>query len=175
MLALVLAPALAAPASACTPHRPAACVDTNALIIQAGFARALRAYAGPGRASWLYPDGRVADQVIDVLHGPPDAPVVLGPDLVRLSACRAHSCTEKGAAFLTTAGRIQAVAVLDFHCTKRCEDAYTLEVITRDPARFTPLARAWGEAVIAADLKSYGPMPGQVNRIDRVETRTPAP
>ena len=174
MPALVPARAAASP-QACSPLRPAACADTNQLIMKPGFQRALRLYVGPGRASWLYPNGEVADQVVEVLHGPPDAPVMLGPDLVRMAACRGHSCPEKGAAFLTLAGRILAVAVLDFHCAKRCEDAPSLEVITREPARFVPLSRAWAEGAMAADLKAYGPMPGQVDRIARVEGRAPAP
>ncbi len=165
-------PPVAAPA--CTPYRPAACASINALIVQPGFARALKLYGGSAKADWLYAGGRVGDQLVEVLHGPPDAPASVGADLVRLSACRAHSCPEKGAAFLTSAGRIQAVAVLHFRCAKTCADDYTLSVVTRDPGRFVPLARAWAQAALDEDARQFPASPGLVRRIERVETRAPA-
>ena len=112
---LMMLSAAAGPAATCAPTRLAACRDTNRLIVTPAFTAAIRRFIGKRKASYLYANGDVADQQIEVLHGPPDEPTRIG-SLYRFTACRAHSCPEKGAAVLDTAGKIVALAILYSPC-----------------------------------------------------------
>jgi hypothetical protein len=100
-LALSIAPqpsVAQAPATACGLSNLAACRTTNALIWDTGFRQALAQFLGERQAAYLWEGGSVLGQARAVLGGPPDAPTLVG-DLYRFTACRLHSCTEKGAWF----------------------------------------------------------------------------
>ena len=109
--------AAAGPGAACAPARLSACRDTNQLVMVPAFTAAVRRFIGKRKAAYLYAQGDVADQQIEVLHGPPDEPTRIG-NLYRFTACRAHSCPEKGAAVLDPAGKIVALAILYSPCAK---------------------------------------------------------
>lgn len=146
MLSAAAAPAApaAGPAATCCdllrPARPrlAACRDTNQLITAPAFTAAVRRFIGKRKASYLHANGDVTDQQIEVLHGPPDEPTRIGA-LYRFTACRAHSCPEKGAAVLDPAGKIVALAILYSPCatadTRDCNRREDLVVFMRERER----------------------------------------
>jgi hypothetical protein len=108
-----------------------ACRTTNNLVWDAGFEQALGRFLGDRQASYLYL-GPLRDQAMAVLGGPPDTPV-FGGNLYRFTACRAHSCMEKGAVVLTPSGQIMAVAILHTACAAspgptRCAEKRRLAV-----------------------------------------------
>lgn len=102
-------------AAACSLSSPATCDNTKQLVWSDGFEAAVAAFVGPRRAAYLYADAPVAAQMIQVLGGPPDRPARPGR-YYRFTACRAHSCDEKGAAVLTSKGDIAPLAVLHMAC-----------------------------------------------------------
>ena len=128
----------------------AACRDTNALAWSDGFDAEVSAFLGGRRADFLYKDHSVAEQAIDVLGGPPDAPTRIGP-YWRFTACRAHSCGEKGAVVLLPSGAIVAVGILHSRCALPqpgtdcfAHDTLTLFVRNAGPDVIRNL-RSWGE------------------------------
>lgn len=174
LAALLMFSPLPAAAPECAPAHLEACTNTNELIISDAFLAALRRFAGRGRAGWLYPNGKVADQLIDVLHGPPDDAVKLADGLIRFAACRAHSCPEKGAAFLSPDGTIRGVAILHFACARAdaCDDDYTLTLVTRTGGdALMADAREWAEGELKAEAADYPNLPHA--RIAKSETVVP--
>ena len=164
MLSAAALPA-AAPVPRCAPARHAACRDTNQLVHAPAFTAAVRRFIGKRTASYLYKDGDVAAQQLDVLGGPPEAPTRIG-ELYRFTACRAHSCPEKGAAVLDPAGRIVALAILYSPCatadTRDCNRRDDLIVFMRERDRLQRVEvvanlRAWAVDQVAG---SYT-VPGQ--------------
>jgi len=148
---LMMLSAAAAPASTCAPTRLQACRDTNQLVMAPAFTAAVRRFIGKRKAAYLYADGDVAEQQIQVLHGPPDEPTRIGA-LYRFTACRAHSCPEKGAAVLDPAGKIVALAILYSPCatadTRDCNRRDDLVVLMRERERLQRVEvvanlRAW--------------------------------
>lgn len=148
--------------SAQTPPNPCglssleACRTTNALVRDAGFQAALGRFMGDRQAAHLWERGPVRDQVRAVLGGPPEAPALVG-GLYRFTACRLHSCSEKGAVVLTPTGDIIAAAVLHSTCatapeTPRCADTMRLAVYLH-PAADRPLIVGdlahWAEDAVA--------------------------
>lgn len=137
------------------------CRNVNHLM-SPEFAVAVRQFIGPGRASLLYP-GSLADQQMDVLGGPPDDAMRVG-DLYRFSACRRHSCPEKGAVLLDSSGKIVATAILYSRFYDRPQpedwsDLDALNVYVSDPAKARALVEhliAWAKAVELADQADYG-------------------
>ncbi len=151
--------------SACAPASLNACRDTNQLVMAPAFTAAVRRFIGKRKAAYLYANGDVADQQIEVLHGPPDEPTRIG-NLYRFTACRAHSCPEKGAAVLDPAGKIVALAILYSPCAKAdmrdCNRRDDLVVFMRERDRVQRVEvvanlRAWAVEQAAG---SYA-MPGQ--------------
>jgi hypothetical protein len=162
MLSAAAAPA-AGPAATCAPTRLAACRDTNQLITAPAFTAAVRRFIGKRKASYLYANGDVTDQQIEVLHGPPDEPTRIGA-LYRFTACRAHSCPKKGAAVLDPAGKIVALAILYSPCatadTRDCNRREDLVVFMRERLQRVEVVanlRAWAVEQVA---ESYT-VPGQ--------------
>ncbi|HXH14545.1 MAG TPA: hypothetical protein VNJ10_00260 [Sphingomonas sp.] len=164
MLSAAAAP-VPGPAPRCAPARPAACRGTNQLVASPAFTTAVRRFIGQRRASYLYKDGDVAAQQIEVLGGPPEEPTRIG-ELYRFTACRAHSCPEKGAAVLDTAGRIVALAILYSPCAtadmRDCNRRDDLVVFMRERERLQRVEvvanlRAWAAEQVAG---SYT-LPGQ--------------
>ena len=156
---------VAAPAGKCAPARLAACRNTNQLVMAPAFTAAVRRFIGKRKASYLYANGDVATQQVEVLHGPPDAPTRIGT-LYRFTACRAHSCPEKGAAVLDPAGGIVALAILYSPCAtvdpRDCNRRDDLVVFMRERDRLQRVdvvanLRAWAVEQVAG---SYT-LPGQ--------------
>ncbi|WP_156359355.1 hypothetical protein [Sphingomonas sp. Leaf242] len=135
------------------------------MITAPAFTAAVRRFIGKRKASYLYANGDVADQQIEVLHGPPDEPTRIGA-LYRFTACRAHSCPEKGAAVLDPAGKIVALAILYSPCatadTRDCNRREDLVVFMGERDRLQRVEvvanlRAWAVEQVAG---SYT-LPGQ--------------
>ncbi|HEY1605036.1 MAG TPA: hypothetical protein VGF77_05515 [Allosphingosinicella sp.] len=147
MIGLLIASALlAAPGPgvgvACGLRRLEACESTNQLVWGPGFERALRRFLGrdaDDRVSYLYSRGRLIGQVREVLGGPPDAPRSLPGGSRLFTACRAHSCEEKGAVAFAADGHIVAIGVLNYHCGK-CARAW-LDLFVRGRGTATETAR----------------------------------
>lgn len=113
-LALATSPVDASPEQRCGLARLSACRNTNVLVLDAGFQRALRTFAGQPRTDFLG-DGKVgplAQELIEVLHGPPDQPQQLNDGSFLFTACKAHECLNKGAVVLSSTGEILAAAMI---------------------------------------------------------------
>ncbi len=155
MLGVLLMLSAAAPATApvprCAPTRLAACRDTNQLVASPAFTAAVQRFIGERKASYLYKDGDVAAQQIEVLGGPPEEPTRIG-ELYRFTACRAHSCPEKGAAVLDPAGKIVALAILYSPCAtadmRDCNRREYLVVFMRERERLQRVE-------VVADLRAW--------------------
>ena len=166
MLGVVMMLSAAAGSGAvCAPARLSACQDTNQLVMAPAFTAAVRRFIGKRKAAYLYANGDVAGQQIDVLHGPPDEPTRIG-NLYRFTACRAHSCPEKGAAVLDPAGKIVALAILYSPCatadTRDCNRRDDLVVFMRERDRVQRVEvvanlRAWAVDQVASSYM----VPGQ--------------
>ncbi|WP_149999633.1 hypothetical protein [Iodidimonas gelatinilytica] len=115
----------------CTIHTLSECRNTNRLMWDPAFREAREAFIGDRPAGWLYENGTMLGQVNTVLGGPPDEPVYFSDNLVRFSACRPHSCDEKGAVVLTTDGEIVAVGVLHFDNSRTRSGHPMLTILTR--------------------------------------------
>ena len=144
----------AAVAAACSLSHPATCRDTNQLANAPDFRAGITRFLGRRRADYLYHGHTVAEQAIDVLFGPPDNPTRDGGSFV-FTACRAHSCPEKGALVVSPAGRIQAVAILYSGCgiphpASDCPSHNRLAVYSRDaPAAAMRRVRSWATEQVA--------------------------
>jgi hypothetical protein len=142
----------------CELRRLEACPTTNPLVWDSAFRMAVRRLVGQRRVAWLY-QGRADDQVLDALGGPPDEPTRIGARY-RFTACRLHSCTEKGAAVLEPDGRLVAAAILHSECAlpnagPQCFAKETLTVFVRNPRDETQVIAnltAWAQAVVNAEL-----------------------
>jgi len=126
------------PAARCGLNHLALCRNTNQLVSEKRFVQAVATFVGNRRAAYLY-ETSVADQLLEVLHGPPDDVQRIGA-LYRFTACRAHSCEEKGAAVLAPDGRVVALGILHSNCgaprpSSDCSRHETLTLFVRDPAR----------------------------------------
>ena len=136
----------------CSIDNLADCENTNRLIWDPAFREARHAFIGDRPAGWLYKDGTMLDQVSAVLGGPPDEPVNFSDGLVRFSACRGHSCDEKGAVVLTTEGEIVAVGVLHYDISRTRSGHPMLTILTRQRDDRFQLAAdhlvAWYEKVV---------------------------
>jgi hypothetical protein len=139
LLALLLAAGTAAPS--CSIAQPTLCRTTNELMWAKGTEPALQTFFGKARGDYLIPDAPVWKQAREALGGPPDAPVRLKDGNLLFTACRAHSCPEKGALVVTPAGQIRAAALLHYFCTPaRCADNARLALFYRDPKEADGLA-----------------------------------
>ena len=137
-------------AGRCALTRLSACGDTNQLVLSPGFRSAVTRFVGRG------PE---AVDALNALGGPPDDPVEVGPGLSRFSACVAHDCPDKGAAFITSDGRLQAIGLLNLNVPLNGgAQTYSLKVIAppAQAARFTALATSWAQPADDADAKDYG-------------------
>ena len=144
------------PSVDCTLSQPQACRNTNLLAWDPAFVRAVRKFLGRTRVNYLYV-GRLDDQQLDAIGGPPDPPVRIG-ELYRFTACRHHYCPEKGAVVLEPRGLIVATAVLHSACVEPpknhvCVDKQVLSVFVRDPSGAKVVVdnlAAWASAEVAA-------------------------
>ena len=151
------------PAAPCGLSNPGACRTTNNLFFDPAFEQALGRFLGDHQAAYLFERGPVRDQAIAVLGGPPDAPVLV-EGLYRFTACRPHSCSEKGAVVLTPGGQIMAVAILHGSCATvprpaRCSSERRLAVFLHtdaDQALIVGDLSRWAEDVVARQYTSTG-------------------
>ena len=133
------------------------CEDTNQLVWAPDYGRALKAFVGTGKASWLYNNGSRVDQVREVLGGPPDDAKLLPDGSILFGACRAHSCDEKGAVIVKS-GNILGVAVLNFHCSRTCLADPIVELIFRDSKAaevYAPALRDWAGTATTNEHKAF--------------------
>ena len=104
-------------------------------------------------------------QIEDVLGGPPDEPRRLADGGLLFTACRPHSCTEKGAVAFDAHGRIVVASIVSYRCGagSHCASSPSLDHYVRDPAA-SAVARAaihaWAQVQTAADngQSSGGPL-----------------
>lgn len=115
-LAAIMASGPQASAGRCGPTSLPACTTTNDLIWNDEFKRKLKRFLGARKASYLYRNGSLYEQAKEVLNGPPDEPTRLSDKSWIFTACRSHSCPEKGAVVLSSKGDIIAVGILHFSC-----------------------------------------------------------
>ncbi len=153
---LIFIAALAA--AACTISTPVRCRDTNELIRSSTAQAQVRHFVEGRRGAYLY--ARVAgtgDQLIEVLGGPPDRPTKVGPYFL-FSACRAHSCDEKGALLIDAKGALAGAAILYTGCGAggaivcgTSDRRLALFVATPIPSDATVRLQRWGNAAAASN------------------------
>lgn len=172
--ALALSCVAASAAGGCSLRTLDQCDNTNQLIWNRVFEASLRHFFGHRRANYLYNgDPLVSNQAIAVLGGPPDTPERIG-DLWRFTACRAHSCPEKGAAVLEPDGRLIAVAILHSPCAEPnrptdCSSHLTLSIFIRpsnQSASVIANLSSWGRAMVNGE---YHPPSLPADQLDQVE------
>lgn len=138
---MMLLALLLAAATPCSMAAPAACATTNQLMWAPGTEAALKGFFGTARGDYLMPNALLWKQAREALGGPPEAPLRLKDGSLLFSACRAHSCPEKGAMVVTPAGKIRAAALLHYRCTPAgCADTARLALFYRQPAEADGLA-----------------------------------
>jgi hypothetical protein len=163
--ALMMMAASPAP-QACMLAKLEACANTNQLVDDPAFGAALKRFFGPARGDYLYPGGLTSDQAREALHGPPNDAKRLAEGSWLFTACRAHSCPEKGAVILTPEGQVLAVGLLNFRCHKTaqgqagCDQGRHLDIFVRrrdlDAARLVQPLDAWAKAQVAAETAQFG-------------------
>lgn len=159
----------AARASGCSMQHLASCSTTNALIRQKGFDTTLDAFLGraaKNRVGYLY-RGTLGAQVDEVLGGPPDDRRDLPDGGHLFTACRPHSCTEKGAVAFDADGKVVAVAVLSFHCgmaAKRCSDDPFLDIYKRGDRRSSIARQAIRDWALTALREDAAARHGSIGR-----------
>ncbi|HST60924.1 MAG TPA: hypothetical protein VLK84_19635 [Longimicrobium sp.] len=119
--------------AACGPARGAdfcARTNMNQVVWTPGFEEALDGYFGGERADLYWANGRVSEQALAGLGGPPNELERLSGGLVIGSACRAHSCDlEQAAAVIQCPSRIVAVGVKHFRCgAGQCDSLPTFTI-----------------------------------------------
>lgn len=173
LLASFMTAATASTASAsCGLASLGSCSDTNDLVWSESFQPALKAFLGKRNVTWLGEKADIADVVSEVLGGPPDAPVTVDGGLVRFTAVRPQSATERGAVFIAPDGSIKAAGVLHFNCAKKCDKAYSLTMLmTSEEKPLMQLVLAWG--VEQMQLNEENGFDKNLTTIGRVEVLTP--
>ncbi|OJF92560.1 hypothetical protein [Pararhizobium antarcticum] len=142
-------------AAACEMSSIKDCGNTNALVWAQSFQPALRGFLNKKKVGWLGQKQDVADVVTEVLGGVPDDVANVTEGLLRFSAVRPQSATERGSVFISTDGKIQAIGVLHFNCAKQCEKTYSLSImVASDDAKLVKLAEAWGEEQMQLNKQS---------------------
>jgi hypothetical protein len=154
---------LAVPAHAsCELVHPGDCSSTNALMWSAKTDGAIKRFLGKEPGNFLYPTPKsfAFNDAFEVLSGPPERPKRIGKDSWLLTACRAHSCTEKGGMVIVR-GKIVAIGILHFNCGKGsgCDDDYTLSLfLSTSPSSevATSSLKNWARSQIAAEYTYPG-------------------
>ncbi|MFZ4690161.1 MAG: hypothetical protein ACOYLS_13045 [Polymorphobacter sp.] len=138
---MMLVALLLAAAMPCSMAAPAQCSTTSELMWAPGTETALKGFFGTARGDYLMPNALVWKQAREALGGPPEEPLRLKDVSLLFSACRAHSCPEKGAMVVTPAGKIRAAALLHYRCTRAgCANNARLALFYRQPAEADGLA-----------------------------------
>lgn len=153
---LLVASATIAATPRCSVKHPDRCRNTNQLVWSPGFDRAVRAFAGQSRTEHLYDGSLLNREMVEVLGGPPHDPVKWNGRYI-FSACRAHSCDEKGAVVLTPTGQIEALAMIWYPCAGKwrsqssCADRPRLTILARQPNNMPLMKRLekWAREALA--------------------------
>jgi hypothetical protein len=156
----------------CALSRLDACTNTNQLFYDKSFGRKVKAFLGKGTADYLY-HSSLGEQQIEVLGGPPDPPTKIG-NLYRFTACRPHSCPEKGAVVFDPSGTIVATAILHSACgmphrTDDCPIHNTLAVFVSDPDKSKPIVddlTAWAKAQVQSSYTYPGLAPDRFEGVE---------
>jgi hypothetical protein len=148
----------------CSVNTPAHCGDTSELVRSRGFASEIGKFLGEARADYLYPGNHpVSEQLLSVIGGPPDVPRRIGTFWL-FTACRFHSCDEKGAVVLRPDGEPVAVAILHTLCGKpnrdiACASRDVLSIYWRPPLpqweTISDALSAWGKSAANAGADVY--------------------
>lgn len=173
MFASVLTASTAAAAGgSCELASIDSCANTNQLVWSKSFQPALGAFLGKRTVRWLGEKADIGEVVAEVLGGPPDDAVKVSGGLIRFSAVRPQSATERGAVFIAADGTIRAAGVLHFNCTRQCDKTYSLTMLmaTEDKA-LMQLVLAWG--VEQMQLNERAGFEKELTAIGRVEVLTP--
>lgn len=109
--------------------------NMNQLVWTPGFDDAVDAFFGRERADFYWDDGRVSDQVITGLGGPPNELERLPGGLMMGSACRAQSCPERAAVIVQCPSTVVAAGIKHFRCGKGrgdqlCDSVPTFTIFT---------------------------------------------
>ena len=160
------------PVARCSIHRLDQCENANALIWDKSFDRALAAFLGKHKTEFLYDGGRLTDEAEAVLGGPPDSRIDLDQRYL-FTACRAHSCHEKGAAVVRKDGQIDAIAIVWYPCAgphrtgRDCPYRARLSIFMRDPTDTALIARleSWTKSELAS-YESDGLPPVRLERVN---------
>ena len=163
----------------CDVAHLAACRDTNVLTRSSGTTSAMTKFLGKhaaDRVGYLYA-GRLIDQISEALGGPPDERRDLPGGGYLFTACRPHSCLEKGAVAFDASGHMTALAIVSFHCGGRhqpCSSGATLDLFVRDDDGSTRAAEAaittWATAATAADASALNGHPFKGVVVHRLTT-----
>lgn len=157
--------------AACAPGRGAdfcAKTDMNRLVWVPEFEAAVHDYFGGERGDFYWPDGVVAEQVIEGLGGPPNDIERLPGGLVMGSACRAHSCMERAAVIARCPSTVVAFGVKYFPCgAARCDSLPSFTIFSAPGAPQVARQRLeeWvrseaGPAVLAPRIQYRAPRSG---------------
>src|SRR5215217_5453785 len=96
----------------CSLHRLDRCRNTSFLVMNSGFQQAVKAFSGHGRTRFVSGVNKpLWKEIIESLHGPPDAPVILPDGNYLFTACQAHFCLDKGAVVVSPKGEIVSAAM----------------------------------------------------------------
>ena len=89
--------------------------NTNQLVWDSQFQKALKDYFGELRDEHFSAGELVSSQALDRLGGPPDQLKKIQGGLALATACMAHSCPEHGAVVLRCPAEIVAVAIVRYY------------------------------------------------------------
>lgn len=137
-------------------------INSNQLIQDKGFRKNIETFFGKRKGSYFSANGRIAEQAIDGIWGPPDNLKSFGENLVLASGCRAHSCTEKTAVVMSCPSEILAIGLIHFDCFEKnhppsCSENSVLTIFFSDANKnhigSSELER-WGKNAAAHDNKS---------------------
>jgi hypothetical protein len=180
-------------ASGCRLAALAECSHTNQLVDQDDFQAAVASFLGNRRRAYVdHPDGPdgsednappVSGQMIEVLGGPPEDRQRLGPYLF-FSACRGHSCPEKGFAILTPAGGTVALGIFHFWnepeagnprtCCGRDPDLTIYHRPVADWQRIEPALRSWAEGKAGTLYRFEGEPQPKLRQLEAIVVTDPA-
>lgn len=139
LAALVIASPADADLRTCTVRHPDNCDTANDLVWDRGFSPAVAKFLGNQKTEFLYDGGMLLDEMIQVLGGLPADDRLEFDGRFLFTACREHSCDEKGAAVLRKDGQIDALAIVWYPCTRRygdadgCANQARMTIFMRDP------------------------------------------
>lgn len=95
--------------------------NTNFLIWDKDFSNEVGKIFNKKRESLFWNNGKIGEQILAGLGGPPDKLKHIKGNFKIASACRAHSCTEKAAVILKCPSKIAGAAILS---SRRSKNGY---------------------------------------------------